>query len=176
MQIDLPKCCSYAPDGEKGPYIYFVKDGNRVLLPGTYPFNQSNSEFWEKYAECLSGKLVANIACDTLSDLIQRYRSSDEFANLRSDTSRKKYSLYLEHMEAQAGDRRVQQFKKHDLVKLRDSMKGKPVTANYLLTVASVVFQNGVNLGWIDVNPVLGVEKLPAWSLPRLELQREALR
>ena len=50
MQIDLPKCCSYAPDGEKGPYIYFVKDGNRVLLPGTYPFNQSNSEFWEKYA------------------------------------------------------------------------------------------------------------------------------
>ena len=89
MQIDLPKCCSYAPDGEKGPYIYFVKDGNRVLLPGTYPFNQSNSEFWEKYAECLSGKLVANIACDTLSDLIQRYRSSDEFANLRSDTSRK---------------------------------------------------------------------------------------
>ena len=79
-------------------------------------------------------------------------------------------------MEAQAGDRRVQQFKKHDLVKLRDSMKGKPVTAKYLLTVASVVFQKGVNLGWIDVNPVLGVEKLPAWSLPRLELQREALR
>jgi hypothetical protein len=126
MQIDLPKCCRYAPDGEKGPYIYFVKDGNRVLLPATYPFNQSNSEFWEKYAECLSGKLVANIACDTLSDLIQRYRSSDEFANLRSDTSRKKYSLYLEHMEAQAGDRRVQQFKKYDLVKPRDSMKGTP--------------------------------------------------
>ena len=88
----------------------------------------------------ISIQLVANIACDTLSDLIQRYRSSDEFANLRSDTSRKKYSLYLEHMEAQAGDRRAQQFKKHDLVKLRDSMKGKPVTAKYLLTVASIVF------------------------------------
>jgi hypothetical protein len=29
-------------------------------------------------------------------------------------------------MEAQAGDRRVQQFKKHDLVKPRDSMKGTP--------------------------------------------------
>ena len=164
MQIDLPKCCRYAPDGEKGPYIYFVKDGNRALLPGTYPFNQSNSEFWEKYAECLSGKLVTNIACDTLSDLIQRYRSSDEFANLRTDTSRKKYNLYLRLMEEKIGECRLQQIKKTDLIKLRDSMKDKPATANYLLTVAAVVFEKGVNLGWIDANPVIGISKIPAWS------------
>ena len=176
MQIDLPECCSYVPDEKKGRYIYFVKGGNRVILPGGYPFDQLNSEFWKKYAECLDGKLVVNVECDTLRDLIWRYRASDEFANLRSATSRKKYNLYLRFMEEEIGECWVQQIKKTDLVKLRDSIKDKPATANYLLTVAAVVFEKGVNLGWIDINPVLGVEKLPAWSLPRFELQREALR
>ena len=41
MQIDLPECCSYAPDEEKGPYIYFVKGDKRVVLPGVYPLDQS---------------------------------------------------------------------------------------------------------------------------------------
>ena len=40
MQIDLPECCSYAPDEEKGPYIYFVKGDKRVILPGVYPLDQ----------------------------------------------------------------------------------------------------------------------------------------
>jgi len=31
-------------------------------------------------------------------------------------------------------------------------------------------------LGWIDDNPVIGISKIPAWSLLRFELQREALR
>ena len=32
MLIDLPECCSYAPDEEKGPYIYFVKGAKRVIF------------------------------------------------------------------------------------------------------------------------------------------------
>ena len=153
MQIDLPECCSYAPDEEKGPYIYFVKGDKRVILPSLYPLEQSNSDFWKKYFDCLNGDPVDYVECDTLSDLIWRYRASDEFANLRSDTSRKKYNLYL-------------RIKKTDLIKLRDSMKDKPATANYLLTVAAVVFEKGVNLGWIDDNPVIGISKIPAWSQP----------
>ena len=51
-----------------------------------------------------------------------------------------------------------------ELIKLRDSMKDKPATAHYLLTVAAVVFEKGVNLGWIDANPVIGISKIPAWS------------
>ena len=144
MQIDLPECCSYAPDEEKGPYTYFVKGDKRVILPGVHPLD---------YVEC-----------DTLSDLIWRYRASDEFANLRSDTSRKKYNLYLRLMEEKIGECRLQQIKKTDLIKLRDTMKDKPATANYLLMVAAVVFEKGVNLGWIDANPVIGISKIPAWS------------
>ena len=166
MQIDLPECCSYAPDAEKGPYIYFVKGDKRVILPGEYPLDQSNSDFWKKYCDCLNGDLVDYVECDTLSDLIWRYRASDEFANLRSDTSRKKYNLYLRLMEEKIGECRLQQIKKTDLIKLRDSMKDKPAIANYLLTVAAVVFEKGVNLGWIDANPVIGISKIPAWSQP----------
>ena len=164
MQIDLPECCSYAPDEEKGPYIYFVKGDKRVILPGVYPLDQSNSDFWKKYFDCFNGDPVDYVECDTLSDLIWRYRASDEFANLRSDTSRKKYNLYLRLMEEKIGECRLQQIKKTDLIKLRDSMKDKPATANYLLTVAAVVFEKGVNLGWIDANPVIGISKIPAWS------------
>jgi hypothetical protein len=176
MQIDLPECCSYAPDQEKGPYIYFVKGDKRVILPGEYPLDQSNSDFWKKYFDCLdfwkkyfdclNGDPVDYVECDTLSDLIWRYRASDEFANLRSDTSRKKYNLYLRLMEEKIGECHLQQIKKTDLIKLRDSMKDKPATANYLLTVAAVVFEKGVNLGWIDDNPVIGISKIPAWSQP----------
>ena len=90
MQIDLPECCSYALDEEKGPYIYFVKGDKRVILPGVYPLDQSNSDFWKKYFDCLNGDPVDYVECDTLSDLIWRYRASDEFANLMSDTSREK--------------------------------------------------------------------------------------
>ena len=166
MQIDLPECCSYAPDEEKGPYIYFVKGDKRVILTGEYPFDQSNSDFWKKYVDCLNGDLVDYVEYNTLIDLNQRYRASDEFANLRSDTSRKKYNLYLRLMEEKIGECRLQQIKKTDLIKLRDSMKDKPATANYLLTVAAVVFEKGVNLGWIDDNPVIGIAKIPAWSQP----------
>jgi hypothetical protein len=67
-------------------------------------------------------------------------------------------------MEEKTGECRLQQIKKTDLIKLRDSMKDKPATANYLLTVAAVVFEKGVNLGWIDANPVIGISKIPAWS------------
>ena len=40
-------------------------------------------------------------------------------------------------------------------------MKDKPVTANYLLTVAAVVFEKCANLGWIDANPVISIAKIP---------------
>ena len=99
MQIDLPECCSYALDEEKGPYIYFVKGDKRVILPGVYPLDQSNYDFWKKYFDCLNGDLVDYVEYDTLIDLIQRYRASYEFANLRSNTSQKKYNLYLRLME-----------------------------------------------------------------------------
>ena len=69
-------------------------------------------------------------------------------------------------MEEKIGECRLQQIKKTDLIKLRDSMKDKPATANYLLTVAVVVFEKGVNLGWIDANPVISISKIPAWSQP----------
>ena len=69
-------------------------------------------------------------------------------------------------MEEKIGECRLQQIKKTDLIKLRDSMKDKPATANYLLTVAAVVFEKGVNLGWIDTNQVIGIAKIPAWSQP----------
>ena len=54
MQIDLPECCSYAPDAEKGPYIYFVKGDKRVILPGEYPLDQSNSDFWKSIVIALT--------------------------------------------------------------------------------------------------------------------------
>ena len=43
-------------------------------------------------------------------------------------------------------------------------MKDKLAIANYLLTVATVVFEKGVNLDWIDANPVIGISKIPEWS------------
>ena len=77
MNRDLPKHCSYAPCRKKGPYIYFVKDGSRVTMPGRYPLDQTSAEFWAKYAKCLKGQAALNVGRRTLGELIKKYRAKE---------------------------------------------------------------------------------------------------
>ena len=168
MNRDLPKHCSYAPCRKKGPYIYFVKDGSRVTMPGRYPLDQTSAEFWAKYAKCLTGQAALNVGRRTLGELIKKYRASDEFAGLRAGTTQKTYNRYLKRLNERAGHVLVKRFKKPDLIALRDAFKDKPATANYILTVATVVFEEGVNLDWIQHNPARGVKKLKDQAEQRL--------
>ena len=102
MNRDLPKHCSYAPCRKKGPYIYFVKDGSRVTMPGRYPLDQTSAEFWAKYAKCLKGQAALNVGRRTLGELIKKYRASDEFAGLRAGTTQKTYNRYLKRLNERA--------------------------------------------------------------------------
>ena len=52
MQIDLPKCCSYAPDGEKGPYIYFgAKTQNKETVEKAEKQIKGLSQFIFNYGQ-----------------------------------------------------------------------------------------------------------------------------
>ena len=168
MKKTLPKYCSYAPCRRKGPYIYFIKDGSRVTMPGRFPFDREDGTFWAKYAECLKGQAALNIGRRTLGELIKKYRASDEFNALRAGSTQKTYDRYLNRLNDRAGTVLVRRFKKPDLIALRDAFKDKPATANYILTVATVVFEEGVNLGWLEHNPARGVKKIKMNTEQRL--------
>ena len=62
----------------------------------------------------------------------------------------------------------VRQFKRPDLIALRDKFKDKPTTANAILMVAKVVLDEGVNLGWIEHNPAAGVKPVKVKTEQRL--------
>jgi len=176
MKKTLPKYCSYAPCRKKGPYIYFIKDGSRVTMPGRFPFDREDGTFWAKYAECLKGQAALNIGRRTLGELIKKYRASDEFNALRAGSTQKTYDRYLNRLNDRAGTVLVRRFKKPDLIALRNAFKDKPATANYILTVATVVFEEGVNLGWIEHNPARGVRKVELNTEQRLPWSEHDIR
>ena len=89
MKKTLPKHVSYGPSRKVGPYIYFVKDGSRVTMPGRFPFDQSSAEFWAQYAKCLKGEATVNVSRRTIGELIKLYRASESFTNLCAGSTQK---------------------------------------------------------------------------------------
>ena len=157
----LPKHVSYGPSRKVGPYIYFAKDGIRVTMPGRYPFDQSSAEFWAQYAKCLKGEAAANFSRRTIGELIKLYRASESFTNLCAGSTQKKYDSYLNRLNERAGTVLVKRFKKPDVINMKTAFKDKKPTGNNFLTVGQAVFKHGTEIGWIEINPFLGVAKYP---------------
>jgi integrase len=111
-------------------------------------------EFWRQYRSA-KGETEAG----TFAALIGEYRSSGDWEQLRTATKRD-YSIYLDRLIAQAGDRAVRMMEPRDIYQLRDSLSRTPVAANHMLSVLRALIKWGIPRGYRDDNPVIGVEKL----------------
>jgi integrase len=140
---------------KKQNYLYFVKAGNVVSLPS----DPSDPSFYVKYSECLSGDHTGN-SKRTLGALIESYKSTKKFQKL-AKTSRRDYSCKMEILKEHNGTVLVKNFKTPHLIKMLDQMFGHaPSSANKMLAVLRILFKHAVTLGWIQINPAVGVEKM----------------
>jgi integrase len=91
--------------------------------------------------------------------LIADYRASNEWKFMRP-VSRYNYGLYLDRLVEGAGEKRVMDITRSDVVQLRDSMADTPSSANYMLAILRALLKWGVDHDYRQDNPAAGVGRL----------------
>lgn len=140
------------PKGRKG-YLYFIRGrvSQRVLsAPGT-------PEFAAEYARLL--KAVAPPPRRTLAKLIVDYRQSPKWSKLAGNT-RKSYARHLDYFAEVAGQIDPATMRRVHVNQMRDALADRPTDANRKIGALSVLFEHGIDIGWLDKNPVKGVRRL----------------
>jgi integrase len=160
--MKLPEGVQVIAKSNGKKYYYFAPKrgtavaGARISL-GSDPHDP---EFWRKL-RIAKGETEAG----TWTALIEEYRGTDEkegspdWTRL-SEATKDDYSIYLDRLVANAGDRAVRLMTRLDVYKLRDSMSETPVAANHMLSVMRTIVEWGIPRGYRDDNPIIGVPKL----------------
>jgi integrase len=117
-------------------------------------------EFWRKLRDATGSKQKA--AEGTLSALIaefkQRKFSADKRTGLRP-ASQRGYAHFLNRLDVEGGDRPVAAMTRRDIYSLMDRMSGTPVAANYMLSVLRSLLEFGVQRGYRNDNPAVGIKR-----------------
>ena len=141
-------------------YYYFRYRGLRTRLPD----DPGSPEFYRCYSDLLENSRIQSkktIPSGTLQALIRDYKDSPEFEGLRSRNTKGYYSRMLDefrpvsHLPISAITRQV-------VMKIRDSMKGKPRSADQFIQVASRLFSWAMqrNIPGVSTNPAALVMKI----------------
>lgn len=120
------------------------------------------------------------IPADSMEALIRAYRRSPEWIALKPRTQQN-YAIYLRPLE-EIGHFSVKQFKRRDLLLLRDSIargQGNGAATGFV-RAASTLFGWAVDHDWIEHTPVHRVKKLPgghlrAWTRAEADAAQAAL-
>lgn len=140
------------PKGRKN-YLYFVRAGRTqrmINTPGT-------AEFAAEYAMLMRG--IAMEPKLTISKLINDYQHSSRWAKLAANT-RKSYSRSLSYFDDAAGHIDPSTLRRVHINQMRDALADKPTDANRKIGTLSVLFEHGIDIGWLKENPAKGVRRL----------------
>ncbi len=137
------------------PGFYYVRKGGRYI--GRVKGEPGSEEFDRSYWEIMSGKKAASKF--SVGNLIATYRDSDRWRELAHRT-RQDYEKVLCYLQEKAGTRDVRNLRRKDFVDARDANQHRTRFANYIPTVASVLFEHAIEIGWCDDNPAKGIRKL----------------
>lgn len=140
------------PKGRKG-YLYFVR-GRTCQRMQSAPFTP---EFALEYAKLLQGRTLPTKR--TFSKLVGSYRKSDRWSKLSANT-RKSYEKGLTYIVGVAGDVDPSTLQRVHVNRMRDALAAKPADANRKIGVLSVLYEHGIDIGWLKTNPVKGVRRL----------------
>jgi hypothetical protein len=156
--VALPKGVQAVRKGGK-VYYYWAPGrstahaGKRLAL-GSDPWSP---EFTARLNE--AGGAVLQGSKGTLSALIATYKLSPKWTRLRPE-SKRDYGVYLDRLEAEAGDRIVAALTASDIYALQDGMQATPHAANLMLSVLRTILQFAVKREYRKDNPAIRIERL----------------
>ncbi|MCL4065308.1 tyrosine-type recombinase/integrase [Pseudomonas sp. GX19020] len=168
---DLPAHCYRK--GKRG-YIYFV----RGKLCQRIKSSPGTADFAVEYATLMKGRVQP--AGKTISKLIEHYRTSPRWAKLARNT-RIGYERNLAYFDEVAGRIDPSTLRRVHINQMRDALADRPTDANRKISTLSVLFEHGIDIGWLTANPAKGVRKLDPtgrqrqpWPTDMIEAFREA--
>ncbi len=146
---------------------------------------EGSAEFDRQYWQILSRS--AEFKSHSLEDLIVSYRASARWAALRPRT-RADYEKVLLHMGERFGAWPADRLKRQHLISEMEASRHRVRFANYTVQVTSVLFEHGLDLGWVEQNPARGIRKLkmppnkrkvhtpwPDWAVERFRAEASPL-
>lgn len=155
--IMLPKDVQIVVKPSGRTYYYFAPKrgtknaGKRIPLGS----DASHPDFWRRLREVSTPTETWR---GTLSALIADFKDSQDWSRLRP-ASQQGYGHFLARLDKDGGDRSVAAMSRRDIYALMDRMKATPVSANYMLAVLRTLLEYGVQRGYRDDNPAIGVKR-----------------
>ena len=148
--------------GRKG-YLYFQRRGAKTQRIHSEP---GTADFAAEYAMLLRGRQP--VPAKTVKGLIASYVQSKRWAKL-SPVTQRGYRRHIAYFEEVIGSVDPRTLKRAHVIQMRDALSDKPTDANRKVAVLSVLFEHGIDLGWIDqgANPAKGVSALETTKAPR---------
>lgn len=147
------------PKGKKG-YLYFVR-GRLVRRVKSKP---GTAEFAAEYAVLMKG--IAPAPRRTISKLAKDYLQSAKWVKLAAATKRS-YGRHIAYFVEVAGSVDPATLKRVHIIKMRDALADKPADANRKIGTLSVLYEHGIDIGWLKENPVKGVRRVESNGTPR---------
>lgn len=149
---------------------YFRRFGKRVALPG----KPGDPEFQRTYSKALKDStagVVKKEAYDprSIAALVMAYRSTPHFLSCKL-TTQNSYNQALKEIETSWGKYAVSRLTRTKVNELMANRAGQPKRANRLHKRLKAIMELGVDMGWIEVNPVgsrrpfkVQIDGFPEW-------------
>lgn len=164
-----------------GKYVWYFRrpGGIRVRLPNVY----NSPEYVEAYNNAFAGKLVVQPvdrpSTHTVSWLVDQYRQSAHFKQLRASTQQLRSNM-LKRFIDKSGTQPFAKIKSHHLQEAMDAKADTPFAANNTLQVLRKMFEWAVSANHLATNPCDGVKLLKqnsdgfhSWTVDEVEQFRE---
>jgi enterobacteria phage integrase len=133
---------------------YFRKGTARGTLPG----DVGSTEFMAAYQALLGDKPVPTTKISgSLGLLITEFYASRAFRDLKA-SSKQTYRAALEPLARDHGHRTAKMTHRNAAKVIADIGDKKPAMANLTKRVLQAVYKYAVKAGWIDANPIVGIE------------------
>lgn len=147
-------------------YLRLPSGGAKIRLPGT----PGDPVFMEAYHTAIAnrglqrrpdGTLPKDKALGTMAWLVDEYYTSSHFKGLAEATQGARRNI-LKGMLVTAGEARVADIGKDEIMRARDRRADRPAAANSFLKSMSHLFEFAIAYNHARKNPTIGVTRVPA--------------
>lgn len=123
-----------------------------------------SDQFRLNYEAAQQGRRNREIGADktrrgTINALIVSYYKSPNYVSL-SQSTKTTYWRELERFRAKHGHRRVDQMKRHHVVKILEPLTDRPGARNKRLRMLRMIMNHAIEISWRNDNPTLGIKKM----------------
>jgi len=160
-------------------YVRLHGKYHRITAPeGTAGFDH---QYWEILNR--GDRLKEN----SVATLIKEYRASSRWAPLQN-RMQTDYQKVLHFIETRYGSWSTDRLKRKHLIDEMEANRHRIRFANYIVQIASVLYEHAIDLGWAENNPAKGIRKLktpsgkcrahvpwPDWAVDRFRTEADLL-